>query len=65
MIEKKNTRYLQRISTGLAIAAMVVIIGALVVGIYRRRSDKLFNDRRCRRYFVGECGGTQKKKIAG
>ncbi len=32
MIEKKNTRYLQRISIGLAIAAILVIIAALVVG---------------------------------
>ena len=32
MIEKKNTKYLRRISIGLAIAAMILIISAVVIG---------------------------------
>jgi hypothetical protein len=32
MIEKKNTRFLRRISIGLAIAAMFAIVSAIVIG---------------------------------
>lgn len=35
MIEKKNTRFLRRISIVLAVAAMLAIISAIVVGYIR------------------------------
>lgn len=35
MLEKKNTKYLRRLSIGLAIAAILTIIAALIIGFMK------------------------------